>query len=134
MRNSPILDDGFHHSWLYILIPNEYNNLCQTKISFVVVHISFWYTLVASIELKRNKKIKSQQKIELIFCSHQNAWSTIGLYTRQTVLLSIEIILNPQTLKLSHGRETRRMSYSRHSRSPPKLMFLSSHLKSLHNM
>ena len=82
-----------------------------------------WYIITASIELKSNKKIKSQQKIELIFCSHQNTWFTIGLYTRQTVLLSIEIILNPQTLKLSHGRETRRMSYSRHSRSPPKLMF-----------
>ena len=93
---------------MHILIPSEYNILCQTKTSLVVVHISFWYTLVTSIELKTNKKIKSQQKIELIFCSHQNAWSTIGLYTRQTVLLSIEIILNPQTFKLSHGRETTR--------------------------
>ena len=49
----------------------------------------------------------------------------------QTVLLSIEIILNPQTLKLSHARETRRMSLFRHSGSPPKLMFLSSHLENL---
>ena len=122
---------------MHILIPSEYNILCQTKTSLVVVHISFWYTLVASIELKTHKKIKSQQKIELIFCYHQNMVHNRTIYStmsRQTVLLSIEIILNPQTLKLSHGRKKRRMSYSRHSRSPPKLMFLSSHLKSLHNM
>ena len=95
-----------------------------------------WYIITASIELKSNKKIKSQQKIELIFCSHQNTRWTIKLdsISRQTVLLSIENILNPQRRQLSHARETRRMSLFRHSRSPLKLMFLSSHLKHLHNM